>query len=123
MSEDSSHEAGRHHHSDTPPWVLGGVLIIIGVFLLLRNLTGQGMGNWWALFILIPAFASFANAWRQYQAQGRLTEAVGGSLIGGAILLFVFAMFFFGLNWGNLWPVLLILAGVSALVGVVMRKS
>lgn len=101
---------------------MGGVLIVIGVFLLLRNLTGQGLGNWWALFILIPAFSAFANAWRLYQVHGRLTEAALGPAIGGVILLFVFAMLFFGFNSSLFWPVLLILAGIGALAGVFLRK-
>lgn len=122
MSENQHLESGRHHHSDTPPWVLGGVLIAIGVFLLLRSITGQSMGNWWALFILIPAIASLADAWRIYQVSGQVTEAVIGPLVGGVILLFVFAMLFFGFNWGVFWPVLLILAGIGALVGVFARR-
>ncbi len=113
----------RHERHDTPPWILGGVLIIIGVALLLSNVTGLHMNNWWALFILIPAFASLANAWRLYQAQGSATEAVMGPLVGGVILLFVFAMFFFNFNWGQWWPVLLILAGAGALAGVVFRRN
>ena len=122
MDQNLCDNTRRHHRSDTPPWVLGGVFIMIGVFLLLRNLTGMGMGNWWALFILIPAFTAFAHAWRLYQAQGRFTEAVGGGLIGGTVLLFVFGMLFFGWNWGTMWPVLLILAGIGTLAGVVLRK-
>jgi hypothetical protein len=122
MSENSSPDSRRHHHSETPPWVLGGVLIAIGVFLLLSNVTGRETGNWWALFILIPAIASLANAWRLYQISGQVTEAVIGPMVGGVILLFVFAMLFFGFNWGLFWPVLLILAGIGALVGVFARR-
>ncbi len=122
MSEDTSSEPRRHHRSDTPPWVLGGVLIAIGVYLLLSNITGWGTGNWWALFILIPAIGSLANAWRLYQVSGQANEAVIGALVGGVILLFVFAMLFFGFNWGLLWPVLLILAGIGALIGVFARR-
>lgn len=122
MADDSTSDLNRHHHNDAPPWVLGGVLIAIGVFLLLRNVTGQGMGNWWALFILIPAIGSLANAWRQYQISGRMTEMVIGPTVGGIILLFVFAMFFFGFNWGLFWPVLLILAGIGALAGVFVHR-
>jgi hypothetical protein len=122
MSENLSPEPRRHHRNDAPPWVLGGVLIVIGVYMLLRNVTGLGTGNWWALFILIPAIGSLAQAWRLYQASGQVTEGVIGPLVGGVILLFVFAMLFFGFNWGLLWPVLLILAGIGALVGVFARR-
>ena len=62
--------------------VLGGILILIGVIFLARNVTGWDLGNWnwWALFILIPALGSLANAWRIYQAQGRVTAAMAGSV-------------------------------------------
>lgn len=121
MSENTAPET-RRHHSDTPPWVFGGVLIAIGVFLLLSNITGRGSGNWWALFILIPAIASLADAWRRYQASGNINETVIGPLVGGVILVFVFAMLFFGFNWGLFWPVLLIVAGTGALLGVFSRR-
>jgi hypothetical protein len=123
MSENLSSETERkHHHNDAPPWVFGGILIVIGVFLLLSNITGRSAGNWWALFILIPAIGSLAGAWRVYQATGRFNEAVVGPLVGGVILLFVFAMLFFGFNWTLFWPVLLIVAGIGALAGVFARR-
>ena len=124
MTENLSPDSRRHHHhrNDAPPWVLGGVLIAIGVYLLLTNVAGLRTGNWWALFILIPAIAAWTEAWRQYQTSGQLTEAVIGPAIGGVVLLFVFAMLFFGFNWGLFWPVLLILAGTGALIGVFARR-
>lgn len=100
---------------DTAAWVGGVVLILLGAFFLLQNITGFWFGNWWALFILIPAFGSFAAAWRAYQTHGRLTGAARGPLIGGFILLLVAAMFLFNLDWGRLWPLFLILIGVGAL--------
>lgn len=107
---------------DQGPWIFGGILIVIGVFLLLRNLLGLHLGNWWALFILIPAAGSLASAWKLYQAHGTIDAAVRGPLVGGVVLLFVFAMFFFGFNWSLFWPVLLILAGIGALAGVFARE-
>ena len=106
---------------DQGPWIFGGILIAIGVFLLLRNLTGLNLGNWWALFILIPAAGSLVSAWKLYEAHGTIDAAVRGPLVGGVILLFVFAMFFFGFNWSLFWPVLMILAGIGALAGVFAR--
>jgi len=96
-------------------------LIIIGVLMLLSNFTGLNMGNWWALFILIPVFGSFGSAWRLYQVHGTMPPEVRGPLLGGVFLLFVFIMFFFGFNWTLFWPVFLILAGIGALVGVFAR--
>jgi hypothetical protein len=121
MDENLSPEPGRHHRHEAAPWVFGGVLIVIGVFMLLRNVTGMDMGNWWALFILIPAIGSLATAWRLYQVHGHITEAVRGPLVGGVILLMVFAMLFFDFDWALFWPVLLIIAGMGALIAVFNR--
>ncbi len=38
-------------------WVGGAVLVAVGLFFLLGNLTNLRFDNWWALFILIPVFA------------------------------------------------------------------
>jgi hypothetical protein len=117
-------EPTRHHndHGDAAPWVFGGVLIALGVFMLLRNVTGWSFGNWWALFILIPAIGALAKAWQLYQVNGTINEHVRGNLIGGTVLLFVFAMFFFGFNWALFWPIILIVIGIGALAGVFARK-
>ena len=79
----------------TSTLVLGGVLILIGAIFMAQNLTDFSLGdwNWWALFILIPALGSLANVWRIYQAQGRLTAAARGPLIGGLVLLLVSRMY------------------------------
>jgi hypothetical protein len=99
-------------------FILGGILILIGAILLARNVTGWDFGNWnwWALFILLPAVGSLANAWRMYQAEGRVTAAMRGPLVGGLILLLVTTILLFDLDWGTVWPVFLIIIGLGALV-------
>ena len=99
------------------PWIGGVVLIVLGLIFLAQNIGGFELGNWWAIFILIPALASLANAWRIYQAHGRLTAQARGPLVGGLILVLVALTFFLGLDWGKIWPLFLILAGVGALAG------
>jgi len=98
--------------------ILGGILILIGVIFLAQNVTDWDLGNWnwWALFILIPAVGSLANAWRMYQAQGRLTAAMRGPLVGGFALLLVTTILLFDLDWGTMWPLFLIIVGVGALI-------
>jgi hypothetical protein len=98
-------------------WIPGLVLIGIGVIFLLSNLTGFELDNWWALFILIPAFGAFGNAYRVYQSQGRLGREGRGSLIGGLVFVFVASIFLLELDWGQVWPVFLILAGLGVLLG------
>lgn len=114
-------EGRRRHRRDDMPWLGGLILIVLGVIFLAGNFTGFQLTNWWALFILIPALGSLGTAWRLYQTHGRWTAASRGPLFGGLILLAVAAMFLFNLNWGRLWPVLLILAGLGALSNALVR--
>ena len=61
--------------------------------------------------------ANFANAWRSYQQQGHLSKSVRGSVTGGIILTLVASAFLFDLDWGMIWPLFLIIGGLSALMG------
>ena len=76
MQDQSFEPTGRHHHhrSDAAPWVFGGVLIVAGVFMLLRNMLGLDFGNWWSLFILIPAIGSLAGPGRCTRFPARSTK-------------------------------------------------
>lgn len=97
-------------------WVPGLILIGIGTYFLLTNFTDFELTNWWALFILIPAFGSLGKFMSDYRRSGRITGESRGALIGGLIFLFVAAVFLFGLDWGTVWPVFLIIAGLGALL-------
>ena len=89
-------------------------LIVIGVVFLIQNYAGIEIGNWWALFILIPASATLARAWTAWRS-GMHAGAVSGPLVGGLIMLAAAAIFLFALEWGKVWPVFLILIGIGAL--------
>lgn len=97
-------------------WVGGAILIAIGSVFLLQNLTSFTFGNWWALFILIPGFASLINAWQNYQEDGRFSERARGPFVGGLILTFIASIFLFDLDWGAVWPIFLIIGGFGALL-------
>lgn len=103
--------------------ILGGLaLIIVGVIWLMQNLTGLTFGNWWAIFILIPAVASFSMAWQTYRTNGRrYTSQVNGMLWAGVTTLIVAIIFLLDLDWGRIWPVFLILAGLSSLARSMWR--
>ena len=125
--EDYDHHSTRLQRTDErrarrsgSSWVFGAILILLGIFIMLENLTSFKLENWWALFILIPAVGAFGNAWRAYQNDGRLSGAARASLISGIILTMVTAVFLLNLNWTILGPVLLILAGVGILLNVVL---
>ncbi len=111
------HEERRAARGGSGAWIGGAILIILGLVFLLQNMGLFVLVNWWALFILLPGVAAFGNAWRAYHdAGGRLTGAARGSLIGGLVLTMVAAVFLFGLNWGVVGPLLIVLAGVGLLL-------
>lgn len=90
-------------------------LILVGAIFLLRNYAGLEIGNWWALFILIPAGGALTAAWAAWRS-GMHPAAVSGPLVGGLAMLTVAAIFLLELQWSRVWPVFLILAGIGALV-------
>jgi hypothetical protein len=101
----------------------GAALILVGIAFLPRNMNIVSFDNeWWALFILIPVGGAFITAWQRYQQAGQITAQVVGSCVGGCVLLFVTAMFFFHLNWSVLWPVFLILGGLGALLSSMVAR-
>ena len=105
------------HRPRRPAWVLGGVLILIGIVFIIRNVTGLELRNWWALFILIPAIGSLVTAWQVFQKNDRrFTAASRGPLTAGVVLAAIAAIFLFGIDWAIAWPFLLILGGGALLV-------
>ena len=125
MSDDSSQETHEHDgRPRRPAWIAGGVLILIGIVFIVRNLTGLELHNWWALFILIPALGSLATAWQTFEKNDRrFTAASRGPLVGGVVLLAVAAIFLFSLDWAIAWPFLLILGGAGLLVTSLKRRG
>ena len=87
--KDAEQAETERHDGPNMAWIPGLVLIGIGLVFLLNNFTDFELHNWWALFILIPAFASLGNFWRAYRSAGRLGNDARGSLIGAMILFFV----------------------------------
>ena len=102
-------------------WVGGVILILLGVIFLLQSIRGFYLNNWWALFILIPAFGSFADAWNSFRQAGRLSKRVRGGLISGCVFLLITAAFLFNWNWGIVLPVLLIVWGISLLLNSLLE--
>jgi hypothetical protein len=105
-------------------WIVGAILIALGGVFLLQNAGVPILrDNWWALFVLIPAFATFSMAWTVYEQEGQITPAVTGLIAGGMVPLVVALVFLFGLDFGQWWPLLLIAAGIAALFGGYRRAS
>jgi len=114
--QDRMERRGRHNSS----WLWGGFLILLGVALLMENMGFIVADNWWALFILIPAFGSFASAWDRYRDNQRLTRGAARALVGGLSLTVLTLVLFFSIDLGMSWPFLLILAGLALIsVGLI----
>ncbi len=124
MSNQPALPEGEHprHEADKRPWIGGVILIVLGLIFLLQNVRGIYLNNWWALFILIPALGSFADAWSRYRQAGRFNRHVRGALISGCVFLLVTATFLFNWNWGIVLPVLLIVWGVSLLLNSLLPE-
>ena len=96
-------------------WLAGVVLTAIGFLTLFSNLTGYTIHNWWAFFILIPAISSLGKAWSKYRRHGRFSRSVRRHLTGAFTISLVAGVFLFDLEWGFIWPFLLIIWGFSIL--------
>jgi hypothetical protein len=96
-------------------WVAGVVLMAVGLLFLIGNLTNFRLDNWWALFIFIPAAINLGNALSIYRRQGRFNSAARGMLTGALILTTVALAFLLELDWGIVWPLILIVLGIAAL--------
>ena len=107
----------------SPAWIAGAVLILVGIVFIVRNVTGFELHNWWALFILIPGLGSLYTAYTMYRRNGdRFTAASRGPLIGGVVVLTLAAIFLLDLDFGAIWPVFLIIAGIAVLLGGFGRR-
>jgi len=103
-------------------WLWGALLIILGIIFLLQNFYAFPLNNWWALFILLPAFNAFNRAWRFYQPERQFNWLVWRSLLGGFFWTLLTLALLFNVDWGLLLPIMLMLFGVSILAGLVIRK-
>ena len=123
-SEREARREARHAQrgSNNTAWIGGVILIVLGVVFLLQSMRGFYLNNWWALFILIPAFGSFADAWNAYRQNGRVSRRVRGALVSGCVFLLITATFLFNWNWGVVLPILLIIWGVSLLLNSLLPE-
>jgi MYXO-CTERM domain-containing protein len=98
---------------------LAGVgLIVVGALLLLQNegYLAEGQQLWG---LICYGLASIAGgiALARYRAAGRFTPAVLSAAGATMFLAFLGSMLFFDLPWSTLWPMLLIIPGVIAVIG------
>jgi hypothetical protein len=97
--------------------LVGLGIVIVGVIFLARNFGFDFPlpDRWWALFILIPAGGALVTAARLYNHDGRLTERVAGAATVGTLMLAAALILFLDLDWGDWWPVMVIIVGLGIL--------
>ncbi len=118
MNEEIQKETSKRTRSKGPsefPW-FGVVLILLGVIFLAQHFGDFSLQNWWALFILIPAFSAFGSAYGIWRKAGRFNFGVWSTFYGGLFPLTVALIFLFDLDWGEYWPVFVILGGLGMLI-------
>lgn len=104
-------------------WMVGGVLIVLGIIFLISNYTSFQLQNWWAIFILIPALSNLSTAWNAYRADGYLSQRGRSALTWGLVTLAVAVIFLLQLDWGVVWSVLLIIIGLGSLISYASRSN
>lgn len=108
-------------------WI--GLILIVGGAIVLLNQMGilSFELNWWALFILVPAFGFLSSAYNRYHATNDLFS---GSVTTPALIgLFMVALAInllvgngWNFNWSLFWPILLILIGLGLIFGRSRRE-
>jgi hypothetical protein len=106
-------EPARRQRTDGHGVRTGIILVILGVVLLASRFTDLRVHNWWALFILIPAFGSLESAWQAYRNQGSGAQAVWGGIYGALFPTAIALIFLLDLSWMRYWPVFLIIPGLG----------
>lgn len=104
------YSSGRMYGSLFP----GVILIALGAIFLADSYFGYTLRNWWALFILIPAFGSFTKAYGAMREGDR--DHAMGAFIAGLGFTVLCVVFLLDLDIGRLWPVALIVVGIGLLV-------
>ena len=100
-------------------FIFGGIAVLLNQFDLLSFEL-----NWWALFIMMPAFGFLNGAYNRYRSHGNafsmdvaFTALMGFFLTALSISLLLGAVW--NINWSLFWPVILVLIGL----GMIFSRS
>ena len=120
MEENKSISSGINRPSNL--WI-GLVFIFGGTVVLLHQLDILPLElNWWALFILFPAFGTLARAYSRYRSTHDVFEmsVMIPALVGLFMLLLSVSLLAgdaIDLNLRVYWPILLIVLGLGLIIG------
>ena len=117
----------KHEKQSSSIWI-GLIFIVGGITVLLNQFDLLPFElNWWALFILLPAFGFLSGAYNRYRSHGEafsmdvaITALIGLFMLGLSFSLLVGAAWNF--NWNLVWPLILILIGLGMVFGRARRE-
>lgn len=92
----------------------GAVMILVGVIFLMgtSGITILGYSPW-LLFALVPVYAIGVAAYKCYKEEGRLTRRVFAIAVFALVPLAYIAAMVLGFSISSLWPLGIIVVGVS----------
>lgn len=101
-------------------WLMGIVVIAIGVLFLLHNfglrLVFLEYRNWWAVLILLFALGPLSLAYRHFRTVGQIDADMAYHLTSAAAIVTVGLIFLLDLRWDRWWPLFVIYGGLWMLV-------
>ncbi len=90
------------------PNQVGGAVFLIGLGLI------AFLNYWWPGIMFVIAASLLASEW--VETDGKLNVS-NRRVIGAGIMILIGLVGFIGINWGQLWPIVLILIGLGMLFG------
>lgn len=119
----NTNNSGKHNRGlSSNLWI--GLIFIAGGTAVLLNQTGvlSFEFNWWALFILFPAFGALSGAYSRYRSTNDLFEmgVMVPALVGMFMLLLSVSMLLgdaINMNLKVYWPIILIILGLGMIFG------
>lgn len=119
----TNNNSSKHNREPLSNLWIGLAFIAGGAIVLLNQMGVWSFEfNWWALFILFPAFGALTGAYNRYQSTNDLFEmgVMIPVLVGLFMLLLSVSMLLgdaINLNLKVYWPIILIVLGLGLIIG------
>lgn len=119
----TNNNSSKHNREPLSNLWIGLAFIAGGAIVLLNQMGVWSFEfNWWALFILFPAFGALTGAYNRYRSTNDLFEmgVMIPVLVGLFMLLLSVSMLLgdaINLNLKVYWPIILIVLGLGLIIG------
>ena len=119
----TNNNSGKHNKGPSSNLWIGLAFIAGGAIVLLNQMGVLSFElNWWALFILFPAFGALTGAYNRYRSTNDLFEmgVMIPALVGLFMLLLSVSLLLgdaINMNLKVYWPIILIVLGLGLIIG------